>query len=122
MPKILTEEEIKKVRKSIKTVSMGNFHEILKDGGIKPVLLNNGYKTSLSIDVIRENLRLIHLSVYNTKGETDTEMANMIAIDVIGEGCKMVGPMGVKNNIHFMKIEKENTMAELMKDIDTDNK
>lgn len=107
MPKILTEEEVKKVRKSIKIISLGNVHEMIKGGGIKPILLDNGYKTSLSLDVVRENLRYFHLSVSNTKGTTDIEMANSIACDIIGEGYQTIGPMNLKNVIHFMKIEKK---------------
>lgn len=118
MPKILTDEEVKKVRKSIMTVSLGNLHEMIEAGGIKPTFLDNGYATSLSLDVIRENLRLIHLSVFNTKGNTDIKVAKSMANDIIGEGYQMVGPMNVKNIIHFMKVEKEDTMIELMRDID----
>ena len=35
----------------------------------------------------------------------------------LGEGFEMMGPMFRKNVIHFKKIEKENTMIEIMKDI-----
>lgn len=118
MPKILTDEEIKKVRKSIVTISIGNVHEMIKDGGIKPIHLSNGYVTSLSLDVVRENLRYFHLSVSNKRGDTDTEIAKSIASDIIGKGYQTMGPMNLKNVIHFMKIEKEDTMTELMKDID----
>ena len=122
MPKILTEEEVKKVRKSIMTISLSNVHKMIESGGIKPTFLSNGYATSLSLDVMRENLRIIHLSVYNTKGNTDIEMAKSITSDVIGEEYQMIGPLNRKNVIHFMKVEKENTMAELMKDVDIKRK
>ena len=40
------------------------------------------------------------------------------ADDIIGDGSEMIGSMNIKNVIHFMKMEQENTMVELMKDID----
>jgi hypothetical protein len=116
--KMLTGEEIKKVRRSLVTISIGNVHKIIKGGGIKPILLDNGYKVSFSLDVVRENLRLLHLSTSNTKGVTDVNIAQSIAKDVIGEDFQIVGSMNVKNVIHFMKVEKEDTMSELMKGID----
>lgn len=122
MTKILSEEEVKKVKRTLKTLSIGNIHKMIERGGIKPTYFDNGYAASISLDVIRENLRLIHLSVSNSKGNTDIEMAKSIASDIIGEGYEMVGPMHHKNIIHFMKIEKEGTMTELMKDIDTKRK
>jgi hypothetical protein len=111
---MLTQEEIKKVRKSIRIISIDNVNKMIKNGGIKPTFLSNGYAVSLSLDVIRENLRLIHLSVSNTKGNTNIEMAKSITSDIIGEGYQMIGPMNVKNVIHFMKTEEANTMIELM--------
>ena len=119
---MLTDEEIKKVRRSLVTISIGNVHKMIKGGGIKPMLLGNGYKVSFSLDVVRENLRLLHLSVSNTKGVTDTNVAQSIAKDVIGEDVQMIGLMNIKNVIHFMKEEKEDTMSELMKDIDDKRK
>ena len=117
MPQILTEEEVKKVKKSLKIMSMANIQKIIKKGGIKPTFFGNGYAASLSLDVVRENLRFFHLSVNNTKGNTDIEIAKSITNDILGEGYEMMGPMHRKNVIHFMKLEKENTMIEIMKDI-----
>lgn len=104
------------------TISLGNVHEMIKGGGVKGTLLDNGYKVALSLDIMRENLRLLHLSVSNMKGTTDINIAQSIAKDVVGEDVQMIGSMNVKNVIHFMKVEKENTMSELMKDIDDKRK
>ena len=120
--KMLTDEEIKKVRKNIVTISLGNVQNMIRSGGIKPTHLDNGYRISFSLGIMRENLRLLHLSVSNTKGATDIGIAQSIAKDVIGEDVQMVGSMNVKNIIHFMKAEKEDTMSELMKDIDDKRK
>jgi len=114
---MLTDEEIKKVRRSLVTVSIGNVQEMIKSGGIKPILLDNGYMVSLSLDVVRENLRLLHMSTSNTRGVTDINVAQSIAKDVIGKDVQTIGAMNAKNVIHFMKVEKENTMNELMKDV-----
>lgn len=122
MPKILTEEEVNKVRKSIVTISLSNVHKMIESGCIKPTFLSNGYTTSLSLDVMTENLRILHLSVSNTKGNTDIETAKSITNDIIGEGYQIIGTMNRRNVIHFMKVEKENTMTELMKDIDNKRK
>ena len=119
---MLTDEEIKKVRKNIVTISLGNVQNMIRSGGIKPTHLDNGYRISFSLGIMRENLRLLHLSVSNTKGATDIGIAQSIAKDVIGEDVQMVGSMNVKNIIHFMKAEKEDTMSELMKDIDDKRK
>ena len=62
------------------------------------------------------------MSVSNTKGETNTNVAMSIAKDVVGDDVKMVGPQNVKNVIHFMKLEEENTMVDLMKDTDKGRK
>ena len=119
MPKILTEEEIKKVRKSMEVLSIGNVKKMIKKGGIVPIDISNGYMVSLSLDVIRENFRMIHLSVSNKNGKTNVKVAKLMADDIIGEGSEMIGAMNLKNVLHFMKIEKEDTLIELMKDIDT---
>lgn len=104
------------------TISVCNVHEMIKNGGIMPTMLSNGYMTSLSLDVMNEKVRLLHLSVSKDRGDTDIGIAQKIARDIIGEGYRMIGPMNLKNVIHFMKIEQENTMVDLMKDIDTESK
>ncbi len=119
---MLTDEEIKKVRRNIVTISLGNVQNMIRSGGVKGTLLGNGYIVSFSLDIMRENLRLLHLSVSDTKGETDVGIARSIAKDVIGEDVQMIDSMNVKNVIHFMKAEKEDTMSELMKDIDDKRK
>ncbi len=119
---MLTDEEVRKVLRSIVTISLDNANKIIGSGGIKPIRLDNGYMISLSLDVMRENLRIIHLSVSNGKGKTDVEVAKFMANDILGEGYQMIGPMNVKNVIHFMKVEQENTMIELMKNVGTDKK
>ena len=102
----------------METLSIGNVQNMIKKGGIAPVELSNGYLASLSLDVIRENLRMIHLSVSNKNGKTNVIIAKRIADDIIGEDSEMIGAMHLKNVLHFMKVEKENTLTELMKDID----
>jgi hypothetical protein len=116
MRRMLTDEEIKKVRHGLATISLGNVHEMIKSGGIKPTILDNGYAISFSLDIVRENLRILHLSISNTKGEIDICAAESMANDIIGKDVQMVGPQNLKNVIHFMKIEQEKTMVDLMKD------
>ena len=119
LPKILTEKDIKNVLRSIKTLSESNVMETIKAGGLKPVNLGNGYRATLTMDVLKEDRRLLHLSVSKLKGHTDIDIAQKIADDIIGEGNAMIGPVHLKNVLHFMKVEDESTMVELMKDINT---
>ncbi len=119
MPKILTEKDIKNVIRSIETLTESNVMEKIKCGGLKPVHLSNGYRATLTMDILEENKRLLHLSVSKSRGTTDIDTAQKIADDIIGEGNAMIGPMHLKNVLHFMKIEDETTMTELLKDIDT---
>jgi len=119
LPKILTEKDINNVLQSIKTLSESNVMETIKVGGLKPVNLGNGYRVTLTMDVLKEDRRLLHLSVSKLKGHTDIDIAQKIADDIIGEGNAMIGPMHLKNVLHFMKVEDESTMVELMKDINT---
>jgi hypothetical protein len=103
--KILTESEVKKIRHGLVTMSHGTVDQMIKDGGIEHTVLDNGYMVSLSLDVKRENSRIFHLSISNTKGTTDTEIAKSMAKDIIGEDAQMVCPQKFKNIIHFTKVE-----------------
>lgn len=115
MSNVLKDNDIKNVLKSIQVASEKNFVDVLKSGGFRPVQLSNGYKATLTMDVMSENKRLLHLSVYKNRGDTDTVIAQKIADEIIGDGNIMIGPMYDKNNIHFMKLEEADTMVELMK-------
>ena len=101
---MLTEDEIKKIKGNAVTVTV---KDVFK-GKAKPVLpvtISNGYKVSMSIDVLREYLEIHHVSVMNPKGVTDPAEAEHIAKDILGEGYQFImhGEL-VPNNLHFMKM------------------
>jgi hypothetical protein len=86
-------------------ISENNISMIIAYGGLKPVILSNGYAASLSIDVIREDVKMLHLSVSNAKEEnTDIDIAKSIAHDIFGgDEFYTLGVIYVRNVIHFVK-------------------
>lgn len=117
MPKILTEKDIKNVLHSIEVVNETNVTGEIEGGCLNSTNLSNGYRVVLTIDVLSENKKLLHISVSKPDGYTDKDIAQQIADDIIGEGSTMIGPRYVNNVIHFLKLEDETTMTELMKDV-----
>ena len=100
---VLTEDEIKKIkdRKIIITLkdALG-----MKVKPTKPTVVSNGYKVSMSIDVLKDYLEVHHVSVYNPKGRTDPAEAEHIARDILGEGYQYLGGRELRsNNLHFIK-------------------
>ncbi len=108
---MLTEAEIQKIKEGAVTITLEDAFRIVASGRIKvikPTLLDSGYKVGYSIEKPRETLDVHHLSVSNPKGITDPAEAECIARDFLGEGYKALGPMNLKNVLHFMKfVEKK---------------
>lgn len=103
---MLTKEEIKKIKDAVIVLTLGDAIQILETGKIKivsPTLLNNGYLVGYSIEHIRLGLDVHHISVSNPKGITDPAEAEHIAKDFLGEGYKSMGPMNLKNVLHFVR-------------------
>lgn len=105
---MLTQDEIKKVRDSAKIITF----EDAQEGKIKivePVPLSNGYQAGMTVNVlIPPNPPVEHLSVSNTDGITDPAEAEHIALEILGKGYLSLGPINLKNVLHFVKpLEKE---------------
>lgn len=111
---MLEEEDIRNVWNSIKILTADNVVGSIKNGGFKSVLLANLYSATLSIDVIKDTFRPLHLSVSNNLGTTNHTIAEFIAEDIIGKGYTKVGIMYNNNCIHFMKIEKDDIIDDII--------
>ena len=105
--KMLTEEEIKKIKDGVVIITVDDAIKIMTTGKIKvikPALLNNGYMVGYSIEKLRSSLHIHHISVSNSKGKTDPADAEYIARDILGKEYQSMGPMNLKNVFHFTKI------------------
>lgn len=101
---MLTEDEIKKIKEKAVTITLKDvFAKKVKP--VNPTTVSNGYKVSMSIDVLRDYLDVHHVSVMNPNGVTDPAEAEHIAKDILGEGYQFMAPGElVPNNLHFMKV------------------
>ena len=111
---MLKEEDIKKVWNNVVIISIENVIGLIKKGGAKPVLLSNGYTASLSVDIINKEIRPLHLSISNPSRSTDAAESDIIANDILGEGCKYMGIVYNSKCVHFMKIEKDEIVNDII--------
>lgn len=111
---MLEEEDIRNVWNSIKILTADNVVEFIRNGGFEPTLLSNLYSATLSLDMIKDTFRPLHLSVSNRLGITDHTIARLIAEDILGKGYTKVGVISNTNCIHFMKIEKDDIINEII--------
>jgi hypothetical protein len=51
MKRVLTDEDIKKVWENIITVTLNNVTDFIHGGGVKPIMMSNGYNAAMTIDV-----------------------------------------------------------------------
>lgn len=110
--RVLTKDEIKKIKDGVVVLTVDDVVRTIASGKIKiiePVILNNGYSVGYSIDHMRPNLDIHHISVCNQKGITDPAEAEQIATDFLGNGYKSMDSMNLKNVLHFIKILNRNT-------------
>ncbi len=111
---MLSADDIKAVWNGVTILTIDNVKKLIKRGGFKTVPLSNLYLASLSIDIIKDGFRPLHLSISNSVGSTDPATAECIAKDILGEGYKTIGSMYYSNCIHFMKIEKDNIINDII--------
>ena len=104
---LITEDEIKKIKKNAKHVSSKNIIG-KKIPIITPVQLKSGYLVGFSIDEIRQDLKLEHLSI-SRKGLSVSDPADeeQIVETILGVGYTCVGTMHVKGVTHYMKLMKD---------------
>lgn len=106
MKRILTDEDIKKVWDNIKIITLDNVEDFIKSGGVKPVIMGNGYMTSMTIDILSENLSMYHLSINNPKGKTGIVTAQKMAYEIFGEGYVQLDMKNISGCIQFIKEKK----------------
>ena len=101
---MLTEPELKKIKENTVIITLKDALN-LKIKPINPTTVSNGYKVSMSIEVLRDYLEVHHVSVMNPKGVTDPAEAEHIAKEILGEEYRFMAPGElVPNNLHFMKV------------------
>lgn len=108
---MLTKDEIKKIKDGVVVLTVDNIINSMASGKIrviKSTMLNNGYNVGYSICRTRPNLDIHHISVCNSRGVTDPAEAEHIAKDFLGDGYESMGPMNLKNVLHFIKVMDEN--------------
>mgnify|MGYP003395091234 CR=1 FL=1 len=106
MKRILTDEDIKKVWEKMIIVTLDNVTDLIAGGGVKPVIMSNGYMASMSIDVLSENISMYHLSINNPKGKTGIVTAQKMAYEIFGEGYIQLDMKTISGCIQFMKEKK----------------
>lgn len=104
--KILTKEDIKRVWDNIVVISWNNVTEIIAGGGIRSIIVSNGYSVSLSLDVLSERISMYHLSVNNSDGNPDSVVAENMAREIIGEGYFPLTVGKISGCIQFIKEKK----------------
>ena len=104
MKKELNEDDIKRVWESLMVVSLENIKGFIESGGIKPVVMSNGYMVGLSIDIFSENVSMYHLSINNLKGQTGIVKAQKMAHEIFGEGYTQLNMKSISGAIQFIKI------------------
>lgn len=106
MKRILTDEDIKKVWDNIRIITLDNVADFIAGGGIKPVIMSNGYMASMTIDILSERISIYHLSVNNPKGKTAIVTAQKMAYEIFGEGYTKLDMKTISGCIQFVKEKK----------------
>lgn len=103
MKRILTDEDIKKVWENVMIVTLDNVTDFIAGGGIKPVIMSNGYMASMTIDVLSENISMYHLSINNPKGKTGIVTAQKMVYEIFGGGYVQLNMKTISGCIQFIK-------------------
>lgn len=103
---ILTKEDIKRIWDNLIVISWDNATEIIAGGGIRPIIMSNGYSASLSLDILSERVSMYHLSVNSADGNPDPIVAENMAREIIGEGYFPLTVGKISGCIQFMNEKK----------------
>lgn len=107
MKRILTDEDIKKVWENIIIITMDNVADFIAGGGVKPVVMSNGYNAAMTIDILSERISIYHLSINNPKGKTGIVTAQKMAYEIFGEvGYTQLDIENISGCIQFIKEKK----------------
>ncbi len=103
MDELITDDEIKKVRKS---AIITDFHKILTGKEIpvpERITLESGYTIGMSIDEYPTGGTVEHLSVSRLGRKPDAADSEIIAKAVLGDGYRYIGSFYYENVEHYMK-------------------
>jgi hypothetical protein len=106
MKRILTDEDIKRVWENMIIVTLDNVADFIAGGGVKPVIMSNGYIASMTIDILSENISMYHLSINNPKGKTGIVTAQKMAYEIFGEGYTQLDMKTISGCVQFIKERK----------------
>jgi hypothetical protein len=106
MKRILTDEDIKRVWENMIIVTLDNVTDFIAGGGVKPVIMSNGYIASMTIDILSENISMYHLSINNPKGKTGIVTAQKMAYEIFGEGYTQLDMKTISGCVQFIKERK----------------
>ena len=104
MKRELNDDDIKRVWEGLMVVTLDNVTDF--SGGIKPVIMSNGYIAGLSIDILSERISMYHLSINNPKGKTGVVKAQKMAHEIFGEGYVQLDRQSISGCIQFIKEKK----------------
>ena len=100
--KVLDDKDIKKIWKSIKSVSTDDAKRMIKNGIIvEPMTMKNGYFTLLSLDIHKDGRKEYHLSISYPLGIANFEIAAAMAREILGD-CDQLD-VGFRGVYHFVK-------------------
>ena len=106
MKRELNDDDIKRVWENLIVVSIDNVADFIAGGGVKPVVMSNGYIAGLSIDILNERISMYHLSINNPNGKTGIVTAQKMAYEIFGEGYVQLDRQSISGCIQFIKEKK----------------
>ena len=100
--KVLSDKDITKIWKSVRSVSSDDAKYMIKNRGIvKPMTMSNGYFTLLSLDIHGDGRKEYHLSISYPLGIAKFETASVMAREILGD-CDQLN-VGFRGIYHFVK-------------------
>jgi microsomal dipeptidase-like Zn-dependent dipeptidase len=103
MKRILTDEDIKRIWENMAIITLNNVADFIEGGGVKPIIMSNGYNTAMTIDVLSDRISIYHLSINNPKGKTGIVTAQKMAQEIFGEGYTQLDIETISGCIQFIK-------------------
>ena len=116
--KVLDDKDIKKIWKSVRSVSLEDAERMIKNRGIvKPMTMKNGYFTFLSLDIHGDGRKEYHLSISYPLGIAKFETASVMAREILGDCDQLnVGFRGIYVDIHKTNQDKGKNKEEKIND------
>lgn len=103
MKMILTNDDVTKIWSNLKIISLYNVKDFIKDGGVEPMTMSNGYTAAMTIDILSEYISIYHLSINNPKGKTSDVTAQRMAYEILGDGYTQLDRKNISGCVQFIK-------------------